>query len=101
MQREPETSLSSPTNQASVTHALPELDGVTLENPNIGAPGWVRTSDLMLRRHVLYPAELRAREPLRYLSAAGAARLRRRLRAVLRTGGGRRCCRAHPRTRVR
>jgi hypothetical protein len=26
-----------------------------------GAPGRIRTCDLMLRRHVLYPAELRAR----------------------------------------
>jgi hypothetical protein len=25
------------------------------------APGWIRTSDLMLRRHALYPTELRAR----------------------------------------
>ena len=30
----------------------------------VGAPGWIRTSDLMLRRHVLYPAELRARDDL-------------------------------------
>jgi hypothetical protein len=27
----------------------------------IGAPGWIRTSDHELRRHVLYPTELRAR----------------------------------------
>jgi hypothetical protein len=26
----------------------------------IGTPGWVRTSDLRLRRPLLYPAELRA-----------------------------------------
>ena len=29
-----------------------------------GAPGWIRTSDHELRRHVLYPTELRARAAL-------------------------------------
>jgi hypothetical protein len=30
-----------------------------------GAPGEIRTPDLMLRRHSLYPAELRARTLIR------------------------------------
>src|SRR5436305_2025148 len=34
-----------------------------LQNKN-GAPGWIRTSDHELRRHVLYPTELRARAGL-------------------------------------
>ena len=32
-----------------------------IETFKTGAPGRSRTCDLMLRRHVLYPAELRAR----------------------------------------
>ena len=28
-----------------------------------GDPGWIRTSDLVLRRHLLYPTELRGRKP--------------------------------------
>ena len=34
-----------------------------------GAPGEIRTPDLMLRRHSLYPAELRARPQLGYLKS--------------------------------
>ena len=34
---------------------------IGLRHPMIGAPGRSRTCDLMLRRHVLYPTELRAR----------------------------------------
>ncbi len=30
-----------------------------------GAPGRIRTSDLVLRRHTLYPSELRARSDVR------------------------------------
>ncbi len=38
-----------------------------LESPEgNGAPGRIRTCGLMLRRHVLYPAELRARTGLPY-----------------------------------
>ena len=31
-------------------------------NENNGEPGWIRTSDQQLRRLLLYPSELRARE---------------------------------------
>jgi hypothetical protein len=32
-----------------------------IDTLGIGAPDWIRTSDLQLRRLPLYPAELRAR----------------------------------------
>ena len=35
-----------------------------------GAPGEIRTHDLLLRRQTLYPAELRARVPLFYRTRA-------------------------------
>src|SRR5215469_7705036 len=35
------------------------------KRPRYGAPGEIRTPDLMLRRHSLYPAELRAHSPFR------------------------------------
>jgi hypothetical protein len=38
----------------------------SLQNKSDGAPGTIRTCDPMLRRHVLYPAELRARQGANY-----------------------------------
>jgi hypothetical protein len=37
------------------------LSGVLVANDEIGAPGEIRTPDLMVRSHALYPTELRAR----------------------------------------
>ena len=37
------------------------LAGTSSFRRETGAPGEIRTPDLMLRRHSLYPAELRAR----------------------------------------
>src|SRR5882672_3486582 len=46
----------------------------------VGAPDWIRTSDLQLRRLPLYPTELRARWGGRsYASAPGASISRRRV----------------------
>ncbi len=39
-----------------------------------GAPDWIRTSDLRLRRPTLYPAELRAQCGLAIVPAASAGR---------------------------
>jgi hypothetical protein len=38
-----------------------------------GAPGRIRTSDLVLRRHTLYPAELRAHATIRFYLARAHA----------------------------
>ena len=99
----------------------------------IGAPGRIRTCDLMLRRHVLYPAELRARDVRYGMRVRQASKLRRGapqgrpppayapkpsradpgaqhlrdrqitrpLRASLRTGVCRRCCRGRAPARAR
>ena len=41
---------------------VPRKIGTEGEKRESGAPGEIRTPDLMLRRHPLYPTELRARE---------------------------------------
>ena len=101
---------------------------VSKSSEETGAPGWIRTSGLKIRSLVLYPAELRARGHQRLCNGAqrrkakrppapgldpglagrmpGARRVRgkqttRRLRASLRTGGGRPGCRARVRRRAR
>jgi hypothetical protein len=50
-------SIRLPTGLAGQLHAL----RLAVLRLRIGAPDWIRTSDLRLRRATLYPAELRAR----------------------------------------
>ncbi len=46
----------------------------------VGAPGMIRTCDLLVRSQTLYPTELRARDISQYISRIGFARLRREYR---------------------
>jgi hypothetical protein len=40
----------------------------------VGTPEWIRTTDLLLRRQTLYPAELRAHTDTLYCKTIGAGR---------------------------
>ena len=53
------TDLIGPQAAETVTYAI------GIDSGPIGAPDWIRTSDLQLRRLPLYPTELRARRPER------------------------------------
>ncbi len=53
------------------THSAHEREGLMGKLLKSGAPGEIRTPDLLLRRQSLYPAELRARTNELVYRAAG------------------------------